>query len=275
MPVIETELEPIQRLTKDLKAAALLLSKQEVRFLVDSYYARQEERKRSANQLRQLLESKEPSTVLQWLVTQSESLENQIRRALDAWSASQTAGQWARSITGIGPVISAGLLAYIDIERAPTAGHIWRFAGLDPTTKWSKGEKRPWNASLKTLCWKIGESFVKVSGRDDDVYGKVWLKRKEYEQRRSDAGECADEAARRAQTVGKSTEAYKHYSQGRLPPGHIHARAKRYAVKLFLSHFHHVLYTVHYHAAPPRPWVIEHGGHGDYFPPPNLDIIGG
>src|SRR5581483_161544 len=25
---------------------------------------------------------------------------------------------------------------HIDIEKAPTAGHIWRFAGLDPTLRW-------------------------------------------------------------------------------------------------------------------------------------------
>jgi hypothetical protein len=44
------------------------------------------------------------------------------------------------------------LLARIDIVKAPTAGHIWRYAGLDPTVRWNKGEKRPWNAGLKVLC---------------------------------------------------------------------------------------------------------------------------
>lgn len=268
-----TIIDPIQKLTKDLKDAAKLLSEQEVRFLVDSYYMLQDDRKRFANQSRALLELPEPSSLIIWLTEQSERFEIEIKKALDIWSAQQAAGKWARSIVGIGPVIAAGLLAYIDIEKASTAGKIWRYAGLDPTVKWAKGEKRPWNAQLKVLCWKIGESFVKVSGKDDDVYGKVYLRRKDLESKRNDEGAYTAHAAERKSTVGKSTEAYKHYAEGHLPPGHIHARAKRYAVKLFLSHFHYVLYKTHFGKEPPRPWVIEHGGHADYFPPPNLELI--
>jgi hypothetical protein len=225
-------------------------------------------------------------------------------------------------------------MAHIDIEQAPTVGHIWRFAGLDPTRTWlgreaaakmvkdevantvegpmpsrvgaavislattlgvdpaalmrwaitnNKGEtvnltattlakaiaKRPWNADLKTLCWKIGESFVKVSGRDDDVYGHVWAERKAQEEQRSEAGQFADQAAAGAERVGKTTEAYKHYSQGKLPPGHLHARAKRYAVKLFLSHFHHVAYELRYGEPPPKPYVLTQEGHAHFLGPPN------
>ena len=94
-------------------------------------------------------------------------------------------------------MIAAGLEAHIDITRAPTVGHIWRYAGLDPTCEWRKGEKRPWNASLKTLCWKIGESFVKVSGKEKSLYGRLWKERKELEEKRNAAGEFADQAAER------------------------------------------------------------------------------
>jgi hypothetical protein len=48
------ELEPIERLTKDLKEAAITLSDDEARFLVDAYYAMQENRKRTDNQVRAL-----------------------------------------------------------------------------------------------------------------------------------------------------------------------------------------------------------------------------
>ena len=101
---------------------------------------------------------------------------------------------------GTGPrlwalAIAAGFLAHIDIERAPTVGHIWRFAGLDPTQKWEKKTKRPWNADLKTLCWKLGESFVKVKGNENDIYGKVYEARKAQEVLRNEAGELADQAA--------------------------------------------------------------------------------
>jgi hypothetical protein len=270
---ITDKLEPVKRLTKDLKEAALLMTNAEVRFLVDTYYMMQDDRKRFANQSRALLEQEEPNNLIPWLTGQADGLEQQIKRALDIWSADQAVGKWARSIVGIGPVISAGLLAHINIEKAPTVGHIWRYAGLDPTSKWEKGQKRQWNAELKTLCWKIGESFVKVSGKDDDVYGKVYLQRKEYENARNEQLLYKEIAEYRATTVDKKTEAYKSYIIGKLPAGHLHARCKRYAVKLFLAHFHHALYLKHYGTKPPKPWVIEHGGHIHFIEPPNLSML--
>lgn len=256
-------LDPIVRLSKDIKQAAIVLSKDEARFLVDAYYMMQEDRKRGNNQVRALNESGEPNSVLTWVAEQSSTLEKQIARALDAYSASQPIGIWARSIVGIGPVISAGLMAHIDIEKAPTVGHIWRFAGLDPTSKWGKGQKRPWNAGLKTLCWKIGESFVKVSNNPDDKYGKIYAERKLYEQARNERGELAAQAADVLETkkIGKTTDAYKAYSVGKLPPAHIHARAKRYAVKLFLAHYHAEAYRLHHGSEPPLPYPIAHLGH--------------
>jgi hypothetical protein len=130
-------------------------------------------------------------------------------------------------------------MAHIDLVKAPTVGHVWRFAGQDPTSKWGKGQKRPWNASLKVLCWKIGESFVKVSGHDDDIYGHVYAARKAEEIGKNDAGLFREQAA--AALVAKryrdDTTAKKCYENGKLPPAHVHARAKRYATKLFLAHY--------------------------------------
>jgi hypothetical protein len=178
---------------------------------------------------------------------------------------------WARSIVGIGPVISAGLLAHIDITKAPTVGHIWRYAGLDPTQSWEKGQKRPWNARLKTLCWKIGESFVKVSGNEKDIYGKVYKERKEIETARNEKLEFSEQAIAilGKKRFGADTQAKKFYEQQMLPPAHIHARAKRYAVKLFLSHLHHVWWEVQTGEKPPKPYVLTHMGHAHYIAPPN------
>lgn len=271
------ELEHIERLKRDIKEASIHMTPDEARFLVDAYYMMQEDRKRAHNQERSLSESQEPNLVIQWLAEQSRLLENQIKRALDAYSASQPIGVWSREITGIGPVIAAGLMAHIDITRAPTVGHIWRYAGLDPTSKWSKGEKRPWNAELKTLCWKIGESFVKVSGREDAFYGQVYLQRKEQEVRRNEALEFADQASKKLEDfkIGKDTDAYKAYIQGKLPPAHIHARAKRYAVKLFLSHWHEVAYVDRYGQQPPLPYPIAHQAHAHKIPAPEYQGVAG
>jgi hypothetical protein len=265
-----TTLDPITKLSRDIKAAAETLSRDEIRFLVDAYYMMQEDRKRSANQVRSLAESKEPHEVIAWLAGNTATLERNIKTVLERYTDADRVGSWSRSILGIGPVIAAGLLAHIDIEKAPTVGHIWRFAGLDPTVEWGKGQKRPWNASLKTLCWKIGESFVKVSSLESDVYGKVYLQRKTEEQAHNDAGDFKDQALRKLEKVkiGKDTEAYGHYSSGKLPPAHIHSRAKRYAVKLFVSHWHHVAYEVRYGTAPPKPYILTQEGHVHFLKPP-------
>lgn len=257
------ELEPIEKLTKDLAAATKTLSAGEARFLVDAYYAMQENRIRTHAQIRALNSSGEPHEVLQWLAKQDETLEAQIKRALSRYAESTALGEWAMSNKGIGPVITAGLMAHIDINKAPTVGHIWRFAGLDPTLRWEKKTKRPWNASLKTLCWKIGESFVKVSGYEDAYYGRIYSERKALEVERNErlcfSAQAQEILAQKK--FGKDTEARKHYEAGRLPPAHIHARAKRYAVKLFLSHYHEQAYRLELGKEPPLPYPIAHLGH--------------
>lgn len=62
--------------------------------------------------------------------------------------------------------------------------------------------------------------------------------------------------------IGKTTEAYAAYSAGRLPPGHLHARAKRWAVKLFLAHWHAVAYRSHFGVPAPKPYVLSQLEHG-------------
>lgn len=270
-----TDLEPIARLTRDLASAAGTLSKNEARFLVDAYYTMQDGRIRADSQVRALGESQEPHDVLTWLATQNSTLEKQVARALEKYADAHPVGQWAQSNKGIGPVITAGLLAHIDIAKAPTVGHIWRYAGLDPTRKWEKGQKRPWNATLKVLCWKIGESFVKVSGYDDAYYGKVYLQRKALELMNNEAllyKEQAEESLR-TKKFGDDTVAKKWYLQGKLPPARIHERAKRYAVKLFLAHLHEVWYRHEFSTAPPLPYAIAHLGHAHKIDPPNMPAM--
>ena len=268
-----TEIEPteqeslITKLTKDLRKAVKTLNPKEVRFMVDSYYQMQENRIRAAGQVRSMSEDGEPHAVLDWLGNISNDLEGQVKAALDAYSRHDFMGKWARSQKGIGPVLAAGLSAHIDISKVQTVGQIWRFAGQDPTCKWEKGQKRPWNASLKVLCWKIGESFVKVSGNDSAYYGKLYLERKELETRKNEAGEYKDQAE--AVLKARPTHAQKAiYAAGKLPPGHIHARAKRWTVKLFLAHWFEVAYKKHYQKDPPLPYPIAHLGHAKFIPAP-------
>lgn len=261
---MSVSLDAVIRPTRDIIQASKTLDANEVRFMVDAYYQMQEYRKASANQIRSLDQGADEGgthQTLDWMLAQVETMENQIKRALDVFTDAHIIGAWTKGHVGIGPVIAAGLLAHIDITKAPTVGHIWRYAGLDPTQKWEKGQKRPWNAQLKTLCWKIGQSFMKFSGRDDCFYGQVYRQRKAYELERSESGAMAEYAATRVGTVGRTTEAHKHYSEGKLPPAQIDARARRYAVKLFLSHLHGEWHLRHFGVPAPLPYPIAHLGH--------------
>jgi hypothetical protein len=260
----------VARLSRDLALAAQSMTVDEARYLVDAYYTVQESRKRTDNQ--QLSMPNEPHLLLDWLGQQNETLEGQIKRALDRFTDQHEVGAWLKSIYGIGPVLAAGLIAHIDIDRAPTAGHIWRYAGLDPTSVWGKGQKRPWNAALKTLCWKVGQSFMKFSNADACFYGHIYRQRKDYENARNDSGGNAATAAETLvkRKIGATTEAYKHLSGGKLPPAQIDARARRYAVKMFLAHLQYVWWFLEKKEKAPKPYAITILGHGHAIQPPNL-----
>lgn len=427
-----------ERLDKDLRAAAKIMSADEARYLVSSYYAMQDMRKRFENQERAMEAAGQPHELVSWMARNAKRMEKYIQVSLDVYTANDRVGQWLRANKGIGPVIAAGLTAHVDINKSPTVGHIWRYAGLDATMKWyGKGiadviraarvaenddwdalvwlgrsihmrpsailvnaglldedavvsvddalahltrraghrletkaifhsdnavkelvpqteqgkvfkelypktrikwepitkalAKRPWNSELKTLCWKIGESFKKVSnevnGRKPSPYGIMYRERKMEEIAKNEAGRHVEAAADilAKKKLGKSTDAYFWYSgewvnnprlnvvlgaefeaekgrragelekrlkakkkdelasaveqaweeevladcikaadrplTPRLPPAHVDARASRFAVKLFLSHFHEAAYKRVLGKMPPNPYPIEHMGH--------------
>ena len=269
--------ESIERLSRDLAAAARTMGPKEARFLVDFYYTSQDNRKRAANQARSLAQGvevaegevePEPHVLIDWLFEQGLILETQIKRALDQYTQGHIMGSWMREIVGIGPVIAAGILANLEKPR-PTAGKIYAFAGLaaEGQKPWKSGEKRPYNVQLKTLCWHAGQSFMKLSGRPDCFYGRLYRERKLYEQRLNDEGKREATAKEWLPRVGKTTEAFKHYSSGRLPPSQVDGRARRWAVKIFLSHMNEV-WLIRTGQPVPAPFAIGRLGHVDYIPPP-------
>lgn len=162
--------------------------------------------------------------------------------------------------------------------------------------------RKPWNGSLKTTCWKIGDSFVKQSHRPTSFYSQLYVQRKAEEWRKNLAGELQDAAtaSMARKKYGKQTQAHAWYTgqcsavkaaeclaAGTAPtpsdcqtddpsnfpmlsPAHIDARARRYAVKIFLSHLHECWYRQHHGEDPPKPFAIAIQGHAHYIPPPQL-----
>lgn len=269
--------EPLNRLTRDLVKASTTMSEQEARYLVDAYYLFQDDRKRAHNQVKAM--TAEPHSVIAWLAGNSQMMENQIKRTLDAYTDAKPVGIWMKSIFAVGPVIAAGMLAHIDIKRSPTVGHIYSFAGIagEDQKKWEKGKKRPFNADLKTLCWKVGQSFMKFHKDQRCVYGRVYRVQKDIYEARNEIGDYRETAARALveKKFRKDTDAFEHYSAGHLPPAQIDARARRYATKRFLSHLHCVMYWNEHQRLPPNPYALDHLGHAHFIMMPNVELVPG
>ena len=252
---------------KDIRRMGAAMTTSEARHVVNDYYRIQQQRIRTAAQIRSAPEG-DDIELTKMFFRQAEADEATRKMALLSFARAHAVGRWSMDVKGIGPVIAAGLLAHIDVRKATNVGKLWRFAGLDPTLpKAQKGEKRQWNAKLKRLCWLIGESFTRVSGRDDAVYGRVYRNRKTQEISRNEAGLFVDQAEKTLATVniGKDTDTYQWYTEGKLPPARIHLRAQRYAVKLFLSHWHYVAFEVMFGTPPEKPYILTLPEHALHF----------
>lgn len=269
-------LAPLDALNRDVRDAVKSLDRDSAMRLVELYYRLQEHRIALGNQMSSLTKEDRPAEVVGYYYDQIGTLEKKLPTLLGNWGKLQPGGDWALSQKGIGPVLVAALSAHINIERCNTAGKIWRFAGLDPSVKWGKGQKRPYNARLKVICWKIGDSFVKVSGRDNAFYGQLYRQRKEYEVARNESGGNAACAAETLEIRNiKDPPTLKTYQAGLLPAGRVDLRARRWVVKLFLSHYQRVAYVEFFGEEPPLPYIITHsnpmGAHTQIIDPPGWE----
>lgn len=273
---IELDVPMWKNFSKDIKTLHVRFDQNSVRELVSTYYRIQTDRIAIAAQSRELKEVGSPYELTEHLSKQLHYMESSLIKPFENFSNTFTVGRWALSQYGIGPVITAGLISNIDISKAHTAGSIWRYAGMDPTVVWEKGKKRPWNAELKVLTWKIGQSFMKFSGRDQCFYGKLYQQDKNRRKQINESGGFAEKAKHLLKTKNYRQNATREkLEQGLLSDGHIDAQARRFAAKIFLSHFHTVWYE-DYHTQiqgtpvrAPRPYVIEHGGHAHMIEIPN------
>jgi hypothetical protein len=259
---------------------AAKLSAPEARHLVSSYYASQEMRKRLDLQIRHIgtkagivEEGGNPvlPPLLNFVGNSSAEIEKTMAAGLQRFAEASPIGRWCLSHHGVGPVISAGLLAHLDITKAPSASHFWSFAGLNPQMKWERSEKRPYNAELKQLCYHLGECFKRTSNHPESHYGKIYRERKALVVERNEAGHNAE----RAKTFTTNSAAVrKLLKAGKLPAGNLDRQAANYAAKIFLAHLHAVMQFEKYRRVA-MPYAIEHLGHVDLIEVPNGEMFPG
>lgn len=114
-------------------------SKETIRFLVDTYYQVQDLRKARDNQLRAIMQGKDGDgfETSAFIATEIRNVETQIKSMIDYYTDLIPVCYWAKSNLGIGPIISAGLYARLDINKATSAGSFWSYCGLnDNKTPW-------------------------------------------------------------------------------------------------------------------------------------------
>jgi hypothetical protein len=233
-------------ITKIIRTLALKAN--EIAEMVELYYDCQHLRIAHANKER----TEPPSELAEWLDFWTKAGETVIAGALKRWveSADSPAEcKWAYEQIGIGPIIASGLASHIDIAKAATVSAVWKFAGLGLHKEGGcfvidrrvKGEKLPYNGRLKVLCYIIGDSFVKVSGKEGATYGKLYSEFKAEEVRKNEAGLYKEAAAQELATKNfkkKDSVTKQRLKEGKLSDARLHARAKRKAVKIFLSHYY-------------------------------------
>jgi protein involved in ribonucleotide reduction len=72
---------------------------------------------------------------------------------------------WLKNIKGISHLLSAQLIAFINIEKFDNVAKLWAYCGMAVSNgkapKRSKGSKINWNPQLRMICYKLGDSFIK------------------------------------------------------------------------------------------------------------------
>jgi hypothetical protein len=180
--------------------------------------------------------------------------------------------EWLSEVNGIGHTLAGGLMAYIgDISRFANISKLWAYAGLSVVQRCSECQKRLFTDELRKKDWikhtfdrlkAINERSTKKEKKsDDDLMKKAedmtcdcFKPTPVMERDRRRAGELSDFNPRlktHAWKIGESFvknkgayramyDRFKAEEKAKNPDltdGHIHARAKRKTVKLFLSHY--------------------------------------
>jgi len=200
------------------------------RALVETFYAIQHHRIKAANRIeayvRLGMDQDKADTLHQFVDDNLVAMEEKLKKMIqDQVKTHPFYEYWLESVKGIGPALAGSLVACIEpISRFDNISKLWRYAGMavmdGAAERRTKGEKIHWSPFLKTTCWKIGEQFVKQGDLYRRIYDESKAKDRQKHPEQVKSGKKSKE--------GKEIMLYTDM--------HIHNRAKRKAVKMFLSH---------------------------------------
>lgn len=148
---------------------------------------------------------------------------------------------WLKNVKGIGPMMAAGLVAWIDDPgRFDTVSKLWAYAVGKPGERRIRGTRVGYNPRLKVHCFKVGTQLLKARGEYADLYYRF----KETYSLREDL---------------------KRIKKGSFKL-HVHLMAMRKMVKVFLQHLW-VRWREVEGLPITKPYVVEKLGHKGYISP--------
>ena len=135
-------------------------SKESLRCLVNFYYQYQGQRIANDDRIKKISKGmnqngdKDSMLALQYLADINREMEHQLKLMLGAYSVTTKVGRWLNDIVGIGPCISAGLLAYFEVtEKMKTAQNFYNYSGLNDNN----------------IPWLSKDDVKKVMGKADEI----------------------------------------------------------------------------------------------------------
>lgn len=220
---------------------------EEVSYWVDAFYDIQAIRMETTNRMAALkLVDKEPVKDTKRILAEIKETEAFILKLikkkieqLPIWKL------WLKNIKGIGPAITGRLTSRIAIENSDTISQLWRFCGQGVVNgeaeRKRSGLKIHYDPKLKSTMWLIEECLIKAS----DSYKKLYDGFKTEEENNNKPVKIKLKEAAGYQFVGgkkitkeslAKTKNKNKVVEVERTPIHIHRRAKRKMVKIFLSH---------------------------------------
>lgn len=124
----------------------------------------------SSNKEKKKLHIEKAPTVMQMMYRDALRMEKNFYDILEAYTKSTRIGKYINKFKGIGPSISAGLLAYLHVnEKMRTCMAFWNYAGLNDNVRiWLKSEgstqfMRRVKEEVQRRCNERKEDFVSLS----------------------------------------------------------------------------------------------------------------
>lgn len=152
-------------------------------------------------------DSEQKETVTRWLEV-FQVLEKSLDKDIAIIVEDEPIFQQMVCLKGIGPMLSAKIIAMVDIERANTISALWRYAGYGvkdgERERPMKGEKLHYNIRLKSTLYLVASSFLRCNSPYRAIYDAA---KAQYQETKPDWSKL-----------------------------HIHNAAMRKMIKLFLSH---------------------------------------